>query len=73
MLDESREEWTRSEPETIDRPTLTLMSCPLQLYTKHDLVRLVISKMGNRRIILAHQNLYGMALLQRSKTLKDFL
>ena len=72
MLDESREEWTRSEPETIDRPTLTLMSCPLQLYTKHDLVRLVISKMGNRRIILAHQNLYGMALLQRSKTLKDF-
>jgi N-acetylglucosaminyldiphosphoundecaprenol N-acetyl-beta-D-mannosaminyltransferase len=60
------------EPEEGYRPPLTLLSCRLELYTKRDLVTLVVSEIHRRQVVLAHQNLHGMALLQKSDALKAF-
>jgi N-acetylglucosaminyldiphosphoundecaprenol N-acetyl-beta-D-mannosaminyltransferase len=53
-------------------PKFELLSCPLQLLTKQDLLELVAAQIDERQIVLAHQNLHGMALTQRSNHLKAF-
>jgi N-acetylglucosaminyldiphosphoundecaprenol N-acetyl-beta-D-mannosaminyltransferase len=53
-------------------PKFNLLSCPLGLFSKQDLLELVIEQIGKRQVILAHQNLHGMALLQKSEDLQAF-
>jgi N-acetylglucosaminyldiphosphoundecaprenol N-acetyl-beta-D-mannosaminyltransferase len=53
-------------------PTFDLLSCPLKLLSKQDLIELILGHIDNRQIILAHQNLHGVALLQNSEDLQTF-
>ncbi len=53
-------------------PKFDLLSCPLGLFSKQDLLELVIGQIDKRQVVLAHQNLHGMALLQKSEDLQAF-
>jgi N-acetylglucosaminyldiphosphoundecaprenol N-acetyl-beta-D-mannosaminyltransferase len=53
-------------------PKFNLLSCPLRLFSKQDLLELVAEQIDKRQIILTYQNLHGMALLQHSKDLQTF-
>jgi N-acetylglucosaminyldiphosphoundecaprenol N-acetyl-beta-D-mannosaminyltransferase len=53
-------------------PTIRLLSCPIQLFTKQDLLNLVVQNIKVGQVILAHQNLHGAALLRQSTALQRF-
>jgi len=53
-------------------PKFQLLSCPLQLMSKEELLDIVTGPRDTKGIVLANQNLHGMALLQRSDDLRSF-